>query len=932
MGVGVAQTAALARAYAAVEGVQRDPREALAQADAVLRDVPRGTDPDARATAQRAAGLAMHELDDVPAAVARLRSAVRAADGGASPHVRAWCRLSYAFVLSAAGRDAAALAQIAEALPHLGGLDRGRARSQRGVVLHRLGRYDEARRDYAAAAAAARRHGDVLGQARALNNLGVVRAHLGEAQGARADLQRAVEAFDDLGLDVAAADARWNLAYVQAKSGDLTAALTSFAAVDAEHRRLGLQRPDLLLDRLEVLLAIPLVAEARSLAAAAVDELARLGLHGDEAVALLGLSRAALLAGQLRDATDTARRAGDLFRQQGRDRFTALAAQVELHARYEAGERSLSLAQASSVVAADLEAMGWRAPSLHAHLDAARLFTDVDEPERALDELSHAAGARRGGTATTRVLAWYAEGLRRRLCGDAPAALRALRRGLAELDAYRASIGSTDMRVGTGSHGIALAREGLDISLSGGRPGQVLAWSERSRAGALRVTSARPPDDSELAETLTALRMASAELELETPGSDAARRLARRRDQLEEMVRDRARIASTPGGPSRGGQSVLGVPSVAAVADCLGSASLVELLEHKGGLHAVVVRRGRARLIGLGSMGEVAESMRRLGFALRRVGAADGSSVTTQAALTALHRLAQRIDAMLLGPLRRHVGDDEVVLVPTGALHAAPWSLLPTLRGRPLTIAPSAALYIRAAKQPPRSAEHRLLVAGPGLPGARTEVGLIQAQMPGVAVLTDEQATVAAAMRAMDGACLVHVAAHGHFRSDNPLFSSLRLADGPLTVYDLERLAVPPQTVVLSACGSGLSAVRPGDELMGLSASLLGMGTRALLAPVTDMDDAGATAFMAMVHRALWEGVAPASALARAQERVMGDGPVSLAAAGGFSCFGAGLEVSVRQDVRRLAGHQCTVRCCCERGHDLPEGNQPAPFVAHRHP
>lgn len=199
-------------------------------------------------------------------------------------------------------------------------------------------------------------------------------------------------------------------------------------------------------------------------------------------------------------------------------------------------------------------------------------------------------------------------------------------------------------------------------------------------------------------------------------------------------------------------------------------------------------------------------------------------------------------------------------------------------------------------------------------------------------MLTDEQATVAAAMRAMDGACLVHVAAHGHFRSDNPLFSSLRLADGPLTVYDLERLAVPPQTVVLSACGSGLSAVRPGDELMGLSASLLGMGTRALLAPVTDMDDAGATAFMAMVHRALWEGVAPASALARAQERVMGDGPVSLAAAGGFSCFGAGLEVSVRQDVRRLAGHQCTVRCCCERGHDLPEGNQPAPFVAHRHP
>ena len=34
---------------------------------------------------------------------------------------------------------------------------------------------------------------------------------------------------------------------------------------------------------------------------------------------------------------------------------------------------------------------------------------------------------------------------------------------------------------------------------------------------------------------------------------------------------------------------------------------------------------------------------------------------------------------------------------------------------------------------------------------------------------------------------LVHLACHGSFRTDNPLFSTLSLADGPLTVYDLER-------------------------------------------------------------------------------------------------------------------------------------------------
>jgi len=52
---------------------------------------------------------------------------------------------------------------------------------------------------------------------------------------------------------------------------------------------------------------------------------------------------------------------------------------------------------------------------------------------------------------------------------------------------------------------------------------------------------------------------------------------------------------------------------------------------------------------------------------------------------------------------------------------------------------------------------------------------------------------------------LAHVAAHGTFRADNPQFSSLHLADGPLTVYDLERIVRPPEWIVLSACEAGRS-------------------------------------------------------------------------------------------------------------------------------
>ena len=69
-------------------------------------------------------------------------------------------------------------------------------------------------------------------------------------------------------------------------------------------------------------------------------------------------------------------------------------------------------------------------------------------------------------------------------------------------------------------------------------------------------------------------------------------------------------------------------------------------------------------------------------------------------------------------------------------------------------------------------------------------------------VLTGTAATAAAVMHALDGATVAHLACHGHFRSDSPLFSSLELADGPLSGYQLQRLRRAPELIVLeNVCG-----------------------------------------------------------------------------------------------------------------------------------
>ena len=246
-------------------------------------------------------------------------------------------------------------------------------------------------------------------------------------------------------------------------------------------------------------------------------------------------------------------------------------------------------------------------------------------------------------------------------------------------------------------------------------------------------------------------------------------------------------------------------------------------------------------------------------------------------------------------------------MVPTGELHALPWALLPSLRGRTTTVSPSAGLwYSREVEETAGSrplaegASAVVLVAGPRVAEAEEEISRLRSFYPRARVLQGSRATASTVARAFEGRRLAHVAAHGTFRSDNPQFSSLELADGPLTVYDLERIARPPQWLVLSACDAGRSEVHPGDELMGTSAALLSLGTRAIVSSVAPVPEDGVSPVMIALHSGLARGQGLAPALAAAQARALpeklsilelasGDpGAREALAACAFVCLGAG--------------------------------------------
>jgi CHAT domain-containing protein len=132
-------------------------------------------------------------------------------------------------------------------------------------------------------------------------------------------------------------------------------------------------------------------------------------------------------------------------------------------------------------------------------------------------------------------------------------------------------------------------------------------------------------------------------------------------------------------------------------------------------------------------------------------------------------------------------------------------------------------------------------------------------------------------------------------RADTPLFGSLRFADGPLMIYDLERLENAPHTVVVAACDAGRPIVPVGDELLGLTVALLSQGTTQLIASAVPVLDAETAPFMLNLHQLMAAGRSAAEALAMAQQQFGSIGAAELATAASFLCFGAGFAAPVVQ-------------------------------------
>jgi tetratricopeptide (TPR) repeat protein len=841
--------------------------------------------------------------DQIPILITRARAAGNTEALVVGLRAQAWAR--HAVLDNAAAKQ---LLDQAARLAHREGLSErlGDVLVTRAVALHELGRRAEARRDLTRAEllvlderrpeinlqlavleynagrvrAAVALYQRVLADplcppdvwVKAANNLAVAYTQLGRARTALEVLERAAVLAKDQSPQLVAIITN-NQAWSSFHAGEVVESLRLFERAGRLYAAAGVPLGEHYLDYADALVDLRLLEEALSVARSAAAEFESHGARLMAAEARLRCAQLSLSLGDTKAAQADVDVALAEFRRQRRTAWTARAtvAAVEVAAAG-AGPEPNGLRRLGRA-AGTLQRLGLRADAVAAHLAAGRAALSAAKPQTARRHLTSGAKLARGQALMVRLRGHLAQALEATTGRDSGAVLRYCRAGLADLARHRAALPSMELRMLASGHGVELGQLGLRELLRDAPPARLFSWMELTRAASLLFVE-QPVGAVE--EELNALR--AVEHELRSARREEGREpvgLLARRARLEARIRRTAwtgqhRLAAT--------DELVGMGELRSLLD---GRYLAEYAAVGHMLVAVVIGPRGARLVKLGLAEPVYRETGMLLFALRRLlrGGESGAQARQRAELS-LARLRQA----LVTPLG--VGDDvPLVVVPSGPLHRVPWSGLHTGE---MCVVPSATFWARgrrAAASPDGTGV--ALVAGPGLPGAMAEVQEVHRARPESGLLLPPDSTVQATLNLISHAELAHVACHGLLRSDNPLFSSLLLSDGPLTLYEVLASGAVPRRVVLAACESGVEHSYAGGEVLGFVGALMARGTAGVVASTIPLPDGASVPLMTSLHRNIAAGESLSEALRKARAGADLERAEDYAAWAGVTAYGA---------------------------------------------
>jgi CHAT domain-containing protein len=297
--------------------------------------------------------------------------------------------------------------------------------------------------------------------------------------------------------------------------------------------------------------------------------------------------------------------------------------------------------------------------------------------------------------------------------------------------------------------------------------------------------------------------------------------------------------------------------------------ALVEYFSLKDQFIAAVVTQDELKIVPLTPISRVINLLRMLHFQISKFKlGAEYARTFEKSMLGVVQAHLRQLYEEVFAPVRAHISARHLIIVPHGVLHYLPFHALMDdaaylIDSVTISYAPSASIFAHCQEKPARTSGRSLVL---GIPDTRApfilqEVRAVAEMVPEAELFIGAQANEQVLRDQGLQSRLIHVATHGKFRQDNPMFSGIRLGDAYLNLYDLYQLKLDAELVTLSGCATGMNVVTPGDELLGLIRGLLYAGAHSLLLALWDVHDQSTADFMAIFYRRFQAGAGKATAL-----------------------------------------------------------------------
>ena len=890
-----------------LEGWSTHPAQALGAAASLQLLSNLRTHPEIKALTAWAAGLQALIGGEMELAISELEHSERGFLSLGKTHTAAATRVSKLIALSMLGRYEEAIECGLHArevfLTYNDFHAAGKIEHNIGNLHFRRDRYHDAEIFLSAARARFAELNDQKQLATVNNSLAVTQASLHKFKSAEDLFEQALQQAEAAGQPVTLAGIEGSIGLFALLQGRYDRALDFLERSRQHYTAFGLTIQSVLAehDIADAYLELNLALEALTIYERVIPVFAEHGMRAEQARAQAYRGRALMLLGRTKEAQRWLDEAQRLYAAEENRVGAALVALTHAQLLYREGKFEAARLMAGQAEPALLVSGSWQRLLLARWLrgEAERALGNLTRARKLLEETVRNAEVH--GQPQIAERCFSSLGALALVEGNFQVAEENFKQAIDLTEQLRAPIPGEEFRTAFFSNRMSPYHELAKLCLAGGdtRVAEALGFTERAKSRALadtlagRITFATDPRDdfeahlqtqaAKLREELNYLynqmhRSVRGAVQIKDVNSRLEHELLEREQKLQEITRQ---LQHRSGNGKTNQQEDLF--SLTQLQTALGThRALVEYTTIDDKLVAFVVTNEHIEVVrDLGTESEIVAEIEKCRFQIDTL--RYGSTQVRNHLPTLTQRTQKHLRSLYERLLRRiepKIGERHLVIVPHRGLYYLPFQALHDgksflIERREVSFAPSAVVLQQClARSEPQFGTALLLgVADERIPGVHQELHAVDQIFGEIKRYSDEAATTEVLRSNAAGVDVIHLACHAQFRSDNPLFSALKLGDGWFTARDAYGLKLNCGLVTLSACETGMNAVAPGDELMGIARGFFSAGSPTVLMSLWTIDDEATTELMVWFYSELAATKSPASALRTAQMKLLKERP-----------------------------------------------------------